>query len=60
MDALAANIVQPDTCGQDLTAQNPLVVQALTGLQNYYLYYGAGCLKDHVTDIYCTFPVPQI
>jgi len=57
MDAIATKLVQPDICGQDLKAQNPLVLQALTGLQNYYLYYGAGCLKDDVTNIYCMFLV---
>jgi hypothetical protein len=56
MDSIAAQLVSNDNCGQDLQEQNPLVVAALTGLQNYYLYYGAGCLKDNATDIYCTSP----
>ena len=57
MDSIAAQLVSNDHCGQDLQKQNPLVVSALTGLQNYLLYYGAGCLKDNATDIYCTFPM---
>lgn len=60
MDALATKLVQSDVCGEDLKAQNPLVLQALTGFQNYNLYYGAGCLKDNATDIYCTSPGPTI
>ena len=54
MDSIAAQLVSNDNCGQDLQKQNPLVVSALTGLQNYLLYYGAGCLKDNATNIYCT------
>lgn len=53
MNSIAAGIVSDNACGEDLQAQNPLVVQALTGLQNYYLYYAAGCLRDNTTDIYC-------
>ena len=53
MDQIATGIVQDDACGDDLKAQNPLVVQALTGLRNYLLYYAAGCLRDNTTDIYC-------
>jgi hypothetical protein len=57
MDVIASTIVQDDTCGQDIKAQNPLALQALTGLQNYLLYYGASCLKDNTTDIYCIPPI---
>jgi hypothetical protein len=60
MDAIANKLVQSDVCAQDLKAQNPLVLQALTGLQNYYLYYGAGCLKDNTTNMYCMFLVIAI
>lgn len=55
MDSIAAGIVSDNACGEDLKAQNPLVVQALTGLRNYYLYYAAGCLRDNTTDIYCSY-----
>ena len=53
MDSIAAQLVSNDNCGQDLKAQNPVVVRALSGLRNYYIYYGAGCLKDNATGIYC-------
>jgi hypothetical protein len=55
MDLIAAKIVLDSACGQDIRAQNPIALQALTGLQNYLLYYGASCLKDPTTNIYCTF-----
>ena len=54
MDLIAAKIVSDNACGQDIRAQNPIALQALTGLQNYLLYYGASCLKDPTTNIYCT------
>lgn len=56
MDLIAADLVSNDACGQDIQAQNPIAMQVLTGLQNYLLYYGASCLKDPVTNIYCTLP----
>ena len=57
MNNIASQLAQDTNCGQDLKNQNPLVLQALTGLQNYLLYYEAGCLKDNLTDIYCTSPL---
>lgn len=51
----ASQMVTNQNCGADLQAQNPLAVQALTGFQNYLLYYGAGCLKDNTTGIYCIY-----
>lgn len=56
MDRIASKLVEDSACGQDIKAQNPLVIQALQGLQNYLLYYGAGCLKDSATNIYCILP----
>jgi hypothetical protein len=53
MDVIAAKLVQDANCGEDIKAQNPIALQALSGLQNYLLYYGASCLKDRTTDIYC-------
>jgi hypothetical protein len=53
MDSIASKLVSTNNCGEDLKLQNPLVIQALQGLQNYKLYYGAGCLKDSATDVYC-------
>jgi len=56
MDYIASQIVLDSYCGQDIKAQNPIALQAISGLQNYLLYYGAGCLKDPNTGIYCTIP----
>jgi hypothetical protein len=53
MDLIASKIVLDSNCGEDIKDQNPIALQALTGLQNYLLYYGASCLKDPSTDIYC-------
>jgi hypothetical protein len=55
MDVIAAKLVLDSNCGQDIKEQNPIALQALTGLQNYLLYYGASCLKDPSTNIYCNF-----
>jgi hypothetical protein len=54
MDRIASQIVQNDACGQDIEEENPLALEALEGIRNYLLYYGAGCLKDNTTNIYCT------
>ena len=53
MDYYASQLVQDTNCGLDYEAGNPTVVTALTGLQNYLLYYEAGCLRDNSTDAYC-------
>lgn len=46
MQNIANKIKQPDVCGADYTAQNPLVLQAYGGLLAYASMYQAGCLKD--------------
>lgn len=43
---IAYKIKQPEVCGADYTAQNPLVLQAYQGLLAYASMYQAGCLKD--------------
>ncbi len=49
MDNYAALIKSPATCGPDLTKRNPLVVQALSGFQNYKMMYQAGCSQNNQT-----------
>jgi hypothetical protein len=56
MDYYASQIVENTNCGLDYEAGNPTVVAALTGLQNYLIYYEAGCLRDNSTNIYCISP----
>ncbi|TLD32671.1 c6 zinc finger domain containing protein [Venturia nashicola] len=46
MQNIAYKIKQPEVCGNDYTAQNPLVLQAYQGLLSYASMYQAGCLKD--------------
>ena len=46
MGSLAQQIRDDSNCGQDYTAQNPLVEQAYNGLMSYAPMYQAGCLKD--------------
>ncbi|QDS71988.1 hypothetical protein FKW77_001574 [Venturia effusa] len=46
MQKIAYKIKQPETCGDDYTAHNPLVLQAYQGLLAYASMYQAGCLKD--------------
>ncbi|KAM0787730.1 hypothetical protein ACM66B_003788 [Microbotryomycetes sp. NB124-2] len=53
MSSLATNIRLSNTCGEDLRRQNPLVVQALQGFQNYALMREAGCQVDDSTGRYC-------
>ena len=53
MDYYASQIVETANCGLDYQAGNPTVVAAVVGLQNYLLYYEAGCLRDNQTDTYC-------
>ncbi|KAK4046191.1 hypothetical protein OIV83_006266 [Microbotryomycetes sp. JL201] len=53
MSNLATRIRLPNTCGEDLKRQNPLVVQALQGFQNYGLMREAGCQLDGMTGRYC-------
>lgn len=49
MDNYALQIKGAGTCGADLTKRNPLVVQALSGFQNYKMMYQAGCLQNNQT-----------
>jgi hypothetical protein len=58
MDYYASQIVETTNCGLDYEAGNPTVVAAVTGLQNYLLYYEAGCLRDNQTNTYCIPPQP--
>lgn len=50
MDGYAGRIKEAGTCGPDLVKRNPLVVQALSGFENYEMMYQAGCLRDEQTD----------
>ena len=59
MDYYASQLVQNTNCGLDYEAGNPTVVAALSGLQNYLLYYEAGCLRDNSTDTYCIVPIDR-
>jgi hypothetical protein len=49
MSQLATRIRLFNTCGPDLTKQNPLVVEALEGFQNYEMMREAGCQRNNVT-----------
>jgi len=49
MDDYATQIRAASTCGPDLTKRNPLVVEALSGFQNYNMMYDAGCLQNNET-----------
>ncbi|RDW83317.1 hypothetical protein BP5796_04808 [Coleophoma crateriformis] len=51
--SLAANVSNSENCGSDLRNQNPLVIQALVGLQSYQVMYQASCLKNSDTGAYC-------
>jgi hypothetical protein len=46
MQNIAYKIKQPEVCGSDYLAQNPLILQAYDGLLAYQSMYQAGCLKD--------------
>jgi hypothetical protein len=56
MDYYASQIVETTNCGLDYQAGNPTVFAAVTGLQNYLLYYEAGCLRNNQTNTYCMPP----
>lgn len=49
MDGYAREIKAASTCGPDLTKRNPLVVEALSGFENYKMMYTAGCLQNNQT-----------
>ncbi|KAF2399521.1 hypothetical protein EJ06DRAFT_522411 [Trichodelitschia bisporula] len=46
MGSLATKLRSSDSCAADYTNQNPLVMQAYSGLIAYATMYQAGCLKD--------------
>jgi hypothetical protein len=45
MSKYAGQLRLGDNCGLDYNSQNPLVIQALVGLNAYDVMYKAGCLK---------------
>lgn len=50
---LAANLSASANCASDLSKQNPLVIEALVGLQSYQTLYQASCLINPTTSSYC-------
>lgn len=46
MDSYAIELVKNDVCGPDLRAENPLVMQAQSGLKAYRTLFHATCLID--------------
>jgi len=52
MNKLLTQIQQPQNCGPDLTAENPLVVEAVAGFSAYPVLFNASCLQDDAGD-YC-------
>jgi len=53
LSTIAYNLTLSSTCGADLTAQQPLVMQAYTGLIAYSPLYTASCLRNPSTSAYC-------
>lgn len=53
MSSIASQLISVDNCGSDYAQQNPLVMQAYSGLKAYEPVYQATCLKDKTTDKYC-------
>jgi len=53
LSTIAYNLTLSSNCGADLTAQQPLVVQAYTGLIAYSPLYTASCLRNPSTSAYC-------
>ncbi|PGG95936.1 hypothetical protein GX51_08070 [Blastomyces parvus] len=53
MDDLATKLIAPDTCGNDLKREQPIVIQAHNGLRSYRTVRDATCLKNPDTDNYC-------
>lgn len=53
LNNLASELIDDDNCGADFTRQNPLVVQAYSGLMAYEPVYRATCLKSSETGNYC-------
>jgi len=50
---LAKSLIQPENCGKDYQAGNPLVRNTHVALVSYMPVYNAGCLKDPQTSMYC-------
>lgn len=50
---LAKSLLLPENCGLDFNAGNPIVRNAHIALIAYAPVYGAGCLKDPQTSMYC-------
>jgi len=50
---LASQLIDDANCGADYLRQNPLVVQAYSGLTAYEPVYQATCLKSSETGNYC-------
>ncbi|KEF63812.1 uncharacterized protein A1O9_01790 [Exophiala aquamarina CBS 119918] len=50
---LAAELIDDDNCGADFSRENPLVLQAYSGLVAYEPVYRATCLKNAETGTYC-------
>jgi hypothetical protein len=50
---LAKTLIQPENCGADYTAGNPIARNAHIALTAYAPVYNAGCLKDPQTSMYC-------
>ncbi|KAF2427358.1 hypothetical protein EJ08DRAFT_593014 [Tothia fuscella] len=46
LSGLASKLLLKENCAADYAAQNPIVLQAYTGLITYQPMYQAGCLKD--------------
>lgn len=53
MSAFASNITSTSTCADDITKENPLILQAKAGLLAYTPLYTASCLHDPSTSSYC-------
>jgi hypothetical protein len=53
MYSIANNLTSSSNCGADYSAQNPIVLEAYTGLIAYKPIYQASCLKNSATSAYC-------
>lgn len=53
MDKFASDLISAENCQEDYQRENPLVIQAYSGLMAYEPLYQATCLKDKQTNKYC-------
>lgn len=53
MDKFASELISSTNCQDDYQKQNPLVIQAYSGLKAYEPLYQSTCLKDKTTNKYC-------